>query len=184
MELSELNLNEEQLTGVNEYLESQIQAKLQSEGDKIRTKYNNKIKEYETKVGEYDITIENLKSKIPVEQTPEQIENERRFKALEDKENENIKKEKMLDLQEKLSNKGLNKQLAQYLNVQGVEDLETYLGEIVEAIGKQATSTYQPKKHVDTANSNITKADFLKMNYQQRTDLYASNPELYKLLSK
>lgn len=74
MELSELNLNEEQLTGVNEYLESQIQAKLQSEGDKIRTKYNNKIKEYETKIGEYDITIKDLQSKVPVEKSPEQIE--------------------------------------------------------------------------------------------------------------
>lgn len=90
----------------------------------------------------------------------------------------------MLDLQEKLSSKGLNKQLHKFLNVEGVEDFETYLGELVEAIGKQSTSTYQPKKHVDTANSNITKADFQKMNYQQRTELYSSNPDLYKLLSK
>ncbi|ABR33535.1 hypothetical protein [Clostridium beijerinckii] len=184
MELSELNLNEEQLTGVNEYLESQIQAKLQSEGDKIRTKYNNKIKEYETKIGEYDITIKDLQSKVPVEKSPEQIENDKRIKALEDKAKEVDKKEKMLDLQEKLSSKGLNKQLHKFLNVEGVEDFETYLGELVEAIGKQSTSTYQPKKHVDTANSNITKADFQKMNYQQRTELYSSNPDLYKLLSK
>ncbi len=184
MELTELGLNEEQLTGVNTYLEETLNAKLQSEGDKIRTKYNNEIKEYETKIGEYDTTIKDLQTKIPVDKTPEQIENERRFKALEDKEKENIKKEKMLDLQQKLSDKGLNKQLHKYLNIEGVEDLETYLGEIVEVIGKQATSTYQPKKHVDTANSNLTKADFLKMNYQQRTELYASNPELYKLLSK
>lgn len=182
MELSELNLNEEQLAGVNTYLEDQIKASVQSEGDKIRTKYNTKIKEYETKIGEYDITVKDLQGKIPVEKTPEQIENEKRFKALEDKEKENAKKEKMLDLQEKLSNKGLNKQLHKFLNIEGVEDLETYLGELVEAIGKQA-STYQPKKHVET-NSNITKADFKKMNYQQRTELYASNPELYKLLSK
>ncbi|NRT88889.1 hypothetical protein [Clostridium beijerinckii] len=184
MELTELGLSEEQLTGVNTYLEDQLQAKLQSEGDKIRTKYNNKIKEYETKIGEYDTTIQDLQSKLPVQKTPEQIENERRIKALEDKDREIAKKEKMLELQQKLGDKGLNSQLHKFINIEGVEDLETYLGELVEVVGKTSNSnTYKPKNHT-TNNSNITKADFQKMNYQQRTELYSSNPDLYKLLSK
>ena len=184
MELTELGLNEEQLTGVNTYLESQLQAKLQSEGDKIRTKYNTEISNYKTKIGDYDKTIEELTAKLPVTKTPEQIEVENRVKALEE-DRKVVAREKMeLQLQKQLRDKGLNEQLHKYLNIEGVEDLETYLTEIADVIGKQATSTYQPKKHVDTANSNLTKADFLKMNYQQITELYASNPELYKLLSK
>lgn len=184
MELTELNLSEEQLTGVNSYLEETLNAKLQSEGDKIRTKYNTKIKEYETKIGEYDTTLKDLQGKLPVDKTPEQIETEKRILALEEDKKAVAKKEKMLDLQQKLTDKGLNPQLNKFLNIEGVEDLETYLGEISEVIGKQATSTYQPKKHIDNSNSNITKADFLKMDYNQRTELYNSNPELYKLLSK
>lgn len=183
MELTELGLNEEQLTGVNTYLEGQLQAKLQSEGDKIRTKYNTEITNYKTKITEYDKTIEELNAKLPVQKTPEQIEVENRVKALEE-DKKSVARQKMeLQLQKQLKDKGLNEQLHKFLNVEGVEDFETYLGELVEIVGKPVANTYKPKNHA-TSNSNITKADFQKMNYQQRTDLYNSNPELYSLLSK
>lgn len=183
MELTELGLNEEQLTGVNTYLEGQLQAKLQSEGDKIRTKYNTEITNYKTKIGEYDKTIEELKSNLPVTKTEEQIAMETRIKGIEEREAKALQKEKLATLNLQLQEKGLDSKLSKYLNVEGVEDLETYLGELVEIVGKPVANTYKPKNHT-TSNSNITKADFKKMNYQQRTDLYNSNPELYSLLSK
>lgn len=73
MELTELGLNEEQLSGVNDYLESQLQAKIQSEGDKIRTKYNTEINGYKTKITDYDKTIEELTAKIPVTKTESEL---------------------------------------------------------------------------------------------------------------
>lgn len=175
MDIRELNLSEEQLTVVNSYLEEQLQTKLQSEGDKIRGKYSKEIKNYETQ-------LEELKAKLPVEKTEQEIALENRLKALEDREKEVAKKEQLTNLQKQLSDKGLNGELAKYLNVTEGIDLETYLTEIVEVVGKQATNTYKPKSHA--TNTTMTKEDFRKMGVLERTNLYNTNRELYDLLSK
>lgn len=171
MELTELNLSEEQLEGVNSY----IQSYTQSEGDKIRGKYSKEIKTYETQ-------IEELKGKLPVEKTPQELEFENRLKVIEDREKEVAKKEQLTNLQIQLSDKGLNGELAKYLSIAEGTDLETYLGELVEVISKQATNTYKPKSHA--SNTSITKEQFKKMNVMERTNLYNTNKELYDILSK
>ncbi|AOR23893.1 hypothetical protein [Clostridium taeniosporum] len=153
MELTELNLNEEQMQGV--------QAIMQSEGDKIRTKYNKQIKE--------------LESKLPKEDNPKQL-------ALK-KEMEDFKKEKLqFELSKNLESKGLSSKLATYLNTQGVEDLETYLNEFADIVGKQ-TNNYKPSNH-NPIGGNITKEDFNKMGLMERTNLYNTNKQLYDILSK
>ena len=153
MTLEELNLTEEQLKGV--------QKLLQSETDKVRTEYSNKIKD--------------LQSKLPVEKTEEQLAYE--------KEMADFKKEKaQFELSKTLSNKGLNSELSKYLNVDGVEDLETYLSDFSNLLG--SNNGYQPNKSNNTTNSNITKEQFNKMNYTERANLYNSNKELYDILSK
>lgn len=172
MELTELNLSAEQLEGVNSILESRIQ----SEGDKIRGKYSKEIKTYETQ-------LEELKAKLPVEKTESEIALENRLKAIEDREKEVAKKEQLTNLQKQLSDKGLNGELAKYLNIAEGTDLETYLNEIVEVVGKQATNSYKPKSH-ETTNTTITKEQFRKMNVMERTNLYNTNKELYDILSK
>jgi predicted metal-dependent hydrolase len=152
MELSELGLTEEQVNGVNSIL--------QSEGDKIRTKYNKQIKE--------------LEGKIPKEKTEEELNYE--------KEKADFEREKsQFNLQKQLSDKGLDSQLAKYLNVQGVEDLETYINEIADAIGKQ-TQTFKPSSHAN--NGGVTKEQFNSMNYSERMNLYNTNKSLYDILSK
>lgn len=168
MELTELNLSEEQLSGVNSYLDEQVRTAVQKETDKVRTKYNKEIKTYET-------TIQELQGKIPREKSEEELGWE--------KEKAEFEKEKMqFNLQKQLSDKGLDSKLAQYLNVQGVENLETYLNELTEVIGKPTTNSYKPKSHVTA--TNLTKADFQKMNYNERINLYNTNKELYDSLSK
>ena len=154
MELTELNLTEEQLTGVQNIL--------QSEGDKIRTKYSKEIAE--------------LKSKIPVEKSKEEIAREKEYA--------DFKREKAeFELQKALTNKGLNGELAKYLKGIGEgEDLETYLTGLNEILGKNRNN-FVPNSHA-TQNNNITKEDFKKMNYSQRVNLYNSNKELYDILSK
>ncbi|MBW6410962.1 hypothetical protein [Clostridium weizhouense] len=153
MELTELNLTEEQLTGVQNIL--------QSEGDKIRTKYNKQIKE--------------LEGKLPKEVSQEELA----YK----KEIEDFKKEKMqFELSKNLESKGLNSKLATYLNTQGVEDLETYLTEFADIINKQ-TNNYKPTNH-NPIGGNITKEDFNKMGIMERTNLYNTNKQLYDILSK
>ena len=159
MELTELNLSTEQMEGVNSYI--------QSEGDKIRTKYNKQIKE--------------LESKLPVEQTEEQKTYAEKLKALEDKELELNKKESLSNLQKQLSDKGLNSELAQYLNVgEGVE-IETYIDNLTKIVGT-TTNTFKPNSHAPSGG--ITKEKFNAMTYTERTNLYNTNKSEYDILSK
>ncbi|WP_195964645.1 hypothetical protein [Clostridium cuniculi] len=157
--LEELKLTEEQLQGVNKVI--------QSETDKVRTEYSKKIKE--------------LESKLPVEPSEEEKAFQERIKALEERERAIAQKEFETELQGKLKDKGLNEQLSKYLNVQGVEDLETYLEEVAKVIGNQIEG-YKPRGH--ESNVGVTKEQFSKMSYVERMNLFETNRQLYDTLSK
>lgn len=157
--LEELKLTEEQLQGVNKVI--------QSETDKVRTEYSKKIKE--------------LESKLPVEPTEEEKALQERIKALDEREKALAKKEVEANLQGKLKDKGLNEQLAKYLNVEGVEDLETYLEEVAKVVGNQIEG-YKPRGH--ESNVGVTKEQFSKMSYVERMNLFETNRQLYDTLSK
>lgn len=157
MELTELNLSEEQLESV--------QAILQSEGDKIRTKYNKEIKE--------------LKEKLPVEKTEQDLVFEKKLKAIEEKEQSIAKQEQLNNLSKQLSDKGINGELAKYLNV--AEDGQ--LDELFKLIAGDNSNSYKPSNH-QNANSSITKEQFARMTYAERTSLYNTDKELYDILSK
>ncbi|MDU2122623.1 MAG: hypothetical protein E7E64_08770 [Clostridium celatum] len=159
MELKELNLTEEQLEGVNKII--------QSETDKVRTEYSKKIKD--------------LESKLPKEPSDEEKAFNERVKALEEREKAIAEKEYMSTVQGKLKDKGLNEQLAQYLNVQGVEDLETYIKDIAKVINSQIQE-YKPRGH--ESNRGVTKEQFSKMSYVERMNLFETNRQLYDALSK
>lgn len=159
--LEELNLTKEQLEGVQKFV--------QVEGDKIRTKYSKQIKE--------------LESKVPREKTEEELAFEKRVNDLETKERELARKEMLTNAKSVLSNKGLDVQLADYLKFEGVEDLETYINNIAECVGKQVKG-YIPKGGKDKADGNITKEQFSKMTLMERQNLYNTNKQLYNILSK
>lgn len=159
--LEELNLTTEQMEGVQKYV--------QAEGDKIRTKYSKQIKD--------------LESKVPKEKTEDEKAFEKRVKDLEIKEKEIAKKEMLTNAKGILTNKGLDKQLADFIKFEGVEDLETYINNIAEVMGKQTKNSYVPKVK-DKVDGNITKEQFSKMNYIERCNLYETNKALYDILSK
>ena len=158
--LEELNLTTEQLECVQKYV--------QGETDKVRTKYSKQIKD--------------LESKVPREKTEEELAFEKRVAELETREKELAKKERLTTAKGILSSKGLDTQLTDYLNFEGVEDLETYVDNIAKVVGKQAKG-YVPKGH-EKAEGNITKEQFSKMSYTERCNLYDTNPKLYEILSK
>lgn len=158
--LEELNLTEEQLQVVNKVI--------QSATDKVRTEYSKKIKD--------------LESKLPVEPTEEEKALQERIKALEEREKAIAQKEYMTTVQSKLKDKGLNEQLAEYLNVQGVKDLETYIEEVAKVVGSQMQE-YKPKAH-EGNSTKITKEQFSKMSYIERMNLFETNRQLYDTLSK
>lgn len=153
-------------TETKTYTEEDIQKLIQSETDKVRTEYSKKLNEKEDSSKTY----------------------EEKLKELEQKEQELNKKDKLFKVSETLENKGLDKSLSKYLNVDNVEDLDSYIGEIANVLQKHLTdakinNSYQPSNH--TGNKDvISKDDFMKMSYSDRVNLFKSNEELYKRLSK
>ncbi|GAA0723675.1 hypothetical protein GCM10008905_16580 [Clostridium malenominatum] len=162
----ELNLTEEQLQGV--------QKVLQSETDKVRTDYTKKIKSLD----------EELTTLRPKPKTEEEKALEERLKVLEDKEKEITKKEMEFKITETLESNGLPKQLAKYLNMQGAEDLGSYLGEVKEVLNNHILNgSFKPKEHNKNPNVGITKEQFSKMSYAERAELYNTNADLYNRLT-
>ena len=162
MELQELNLTEEQLTVVNKAI--------QSEGDKIRTKYSTDMKELKEELAKYK----------PTEKSEAEKAIEERQKALELKEKEITDKEKSYAVKEKLIAKGLPTELAKYISVG--DDVESTIEELGGTLNNFFLSNgYKPSNH--TKSEGLTKEQFKKMSYAERTKLFDTNPELYKKLA-
>lgn len=162
MELSELGLSEEQLTHVSTLL--------QSEGDKVRTKYSKELSELK-------VQLQTLK---PADKSDVEIALEERQQALELKEKEIAMKEKSYTVKEKLSAKGLPSELAKYINVG--EDVDSTIEELGGTLNNYFLQTgYKPTNH--SKSEGVSKEQFKKMSYGERNQLFETNPELYKMLS-
>lgn len=134
---------------------------IQSETDKVRTKYSADIKE--------------LQSKLPKDKSESEIEFETRLKNLEAKENE-------YKLMDTLTGLGLPSQFSKFLK--GSDDMETFAKEFQGAINDFVLNNgYKPSGHKSN-ETTITKEQFKQMGYSERAQLFESNPELYKALSK
>ena len=161
MELNELNLTEEQLASV--------QKLIQSETDKVRTKYSNELKTANEELAKYK----------PKEKTQEEKDLETRIRALELKEAEITAKEKKVQIKSKLEEKGLPTALADYLHLETDEDIDKVGGELANYFLENGA---KPTNHAKS--KPVTKEQFRKMSYAQRAQLFSDNPELYKALSK
>lgn len=156
MDLKELNLTEEQMANVEKYL--------QSETDKVRTKYVQELAKYK-----------------PVEKTEAEIKLDERVRALEEREKELAAKERSVTIANKLKEKGLPEELSNFIKVG--ENIDEDIEKVGNALGNYFLNTnFKPESHAN--NKGITKEQFRKMSYMQRCKLYEENPELYKILSK
>lgn len=163
---------------VKTFTEEEVNKLKQSAEDRVRTEYSKKLKEMENKI----------KKLTPVEKTQAELDMEARIKALEDKEKKVQAKELELKISKTLSDNGLPSQLSRYINLQGVEDVESYLVEVknvlTEHINNSAlNNSFKPQNH-SNAKEVVSKEQFNKMSYMERQKLYETNKELYKKLSK
>ena len=165
MTIEELGLTEEQLKSV--------QKLIQSESDKVRTEYSNKIKDLQSNSKSID-DYNELDNKY--NSLTDELNSLREYKAQNEK---TLRENKINTL---LEQKGLSK-MAKYLNLDGVEDIETYINDMANELGSEQKS-FIPNAQNDSAKGNITKEDFKKMNYSERANLYNSNKELYDTLSR
>lgn len=133
---------------------------IQSETDKVRTKYVQQVKELEGKLSEL----------TPQELTPEQARIAELEAALNAKET-----------QAALTSKGVSADLLPFLK-DGVDadELVNVLDQLFNS--RMAANGYVPQGH--SANEGVTPEQFKTLNYQKRAELYAKNPTAYKMLSK
>ena len=163
MELTEMNLTDEQLANVQKYV--------QSHEDRIRTDYSKRLKDANDELAKYK----------PVEKSDAEKALEDRISALEAKEKELANKEKAMTIANKLKDKGIPTELEQYLSVG--DDMDKAIDEVGALFGNYfLNGSNKPSNH--TTNKGITKKDFQKMGYMERTKLFQENPTLYEALNK
>jgi hypothetical protein len=163
MNLNELNLSEEQLVAVQKFV--------QSETDKVRTDYSQKLRTVNDELSKYK----------PVEKSESEKALEQRLKALEDREAELAAKERSQQIASKFKAKGLPEELAHYLAIG--ENIDEDVEKVGAALGNYfLNANYKPESHA--SNKGITREQFSKMSYMERSKLYKENPELYKMLTQ
>ena len=158
-----MNLTDEQLANVQKYV--------QSHEDRIRTDYSKRLKDANDELAKYK----------PVEKSDAEKALEDRISALEAKEKELANKEKAMTIANKLKEKELPEGLAQYLSVG--DDVDKAIDEVGALFGNYfLNGSNKPSNH--NTNKGITKKDFQKMSYMERTKLFQENPTLYEALNK
>lgn len=147
MELKELNLDEETT--------KQLEKIIQSETDKVRTDYSQRLK----------AVNEELSTLKP------------REKSDAEKELEELKKElSKAKFDKALNELGVDSGMAKYLKA----DIDiAEFGEYFKGFSNQRQD-YTPKDHVK--NCGVTKEQFKRMGIEEKTKLYSENPELYAQL--
>lgn len=144
--------------------QEELDKRIQSAEDKLRTKYSAKIKELEKKIEE---------SK-PVEKSEQERDYEMRLAALE-------AREKAAALNEALDAKGIDRSISKFLSPDvDVESLANVLDTLVA--NRTRKNSYVPSGH--KAGETMTKSEFNKLNMEEKERLYSENPELYRTLAR
>ena len=164
MELNIEGLTQEQIDAVTRLV--------QSETDKVRTKYSTELKTVNDELAQYK----------PAEKSDAEKALEQRIANLEAKEQELASKERAMTIAGKLKAKGLPGELAQYLKIG--EDIDESIERVGDALGNYFLEQVSNPSGNHTTNKGITKADFANMSYSERAKLFQENNELYKALSK
>lgn len=148
--------------------QTELDKKIQSETDKVRTKYSEQIKELEAKVKEL----------TPVQKSEAELDLEKRLAAVE-------AREKAATLNDSLKANGISNEMAKYLkdDVDVSALAETFKKIVGTAVDERLTEDgFVPTGH--KSGNPLTKDDFKKMNMSEKERLYHENPDLYKSLSR
>lgn len=143
---------------------------IQSAEDKLRGKYSKEIKELKDKIQEL----------TPVQKSQAEIDLENRIAALEESERNIAAQKRRLDVQENLSNKGVDKALVDYIKDDAdVDALVNIIDGIVKS--RMKSNGYVPTEH--SSDEKVTPEEFKRMTYSQKVELSERSPELFKRLS-
>lgn len=142
----------------------ELNKRIQSAEDKLRTKYSKQIKDLEKQIADAK----------PVEKSEAEKDYEKRLAALEER-------EKAVALNDALTAKGIDKSIAQFLKSDvDVDALSSYIDTLVTTRNKQ--NSFVPTGH--KSGETMTKDEFRRLGMDAKERLYAENPELYRSLVK
>lgn len=151
------------------FTQEDVDKKVQSECDKLRTSYNRQIKDLKKKIEEL----------TPVELSDTEKELNRRIEELEKSQKEVESQKAFLSLQDTLQNKGIDKALATYLKADvDVDAFVTAFNNTMKEVTKD--KGYVPDSH--NAGDKITVEEWSKMKYSEKEKISRENPELFKRL--
>lgn len=168
------------------YTQEEVEKLIQSESDrKVSLALQRKEKELKNKMTE----AERLAKMSEEDQLRYKLE--QKDKELAIKEAEFAQKENKITAMKVLSEKGLETSLVDYvvdadadIMFERINTLEKAIKRMVDAQVKQRLGGSVPPKAGSVVNTQMTKAEFEKLGYKERMELYTTDRELYNKLSK
>ena len=167
------------------YTESEVQALLQREGDRrVSSALKKQQKEFEKKTAEAD------KLRDMDESQRKEYEYTQRLQELENKEREFAIAQNKLEATKVMANRELPIEFVDYIVA---EDAETMMENITtfERLFKSAVADAVAKKIASPApktgsakQTGMTKDEFRKLSVAQQSEIYRTNPELYKQMTR
>lgn len=167
------------------YTESEVQALLQREGDRrVSSALKKQQKEFERKTAEAD------KLRDMDESQRKEYEYTQRLQELETKEREFAIAQNKLEATKVMANRELPIEFVDYIVA---EDAETMMENITafERAFKSAVSDAVAKRIASPApktgsakQTGMTKEEFRKLSVAQQTEIFRTNPELYKQMTR
>lgn len=184
--LAQESLDETQKARVEELknliAEEEVQKKIQAEADRVRGKYSKEMKELQAKLE----ALENAKMSDEERLVKEKAEKE---SLLAEREAQLLKKELDFETMSLLNAKKLDKSFLTFLTGNTIEDRIEQLGALETHINNQIQEAVKAKLGQDPAPSNgtnkslkVSKEDFKKMGYAEKSNLFLTDPELYNTL--
>lgn len=166
------------------YTEEEVQALLQKETDRrVSSALKKQQKEFENRMAE----AEKLKSMD--ESQRKEYEYEQKLHELETREKEFAIAQNKLEATKVLANRELPIEFVDYIIADDAETMleninsfeKAFKAAVADAVAKKIASP--APKSGQVKQTGMTREDFKKLSISQQSELYRTNPELYKQLS-
>lgn len=167
------------------YTESEVQELLQREGDRrvSRALYKQQ-KEFERQTAEAD------KLRDMDESQRKEYEYTQRLQELEDKEREFAIAQNKLEATKVMANRELPIEFVDYIVAEDAETMmenittfeRLFKGAVADAVAKKIASP--APKTGSAKQTGMTKDEFRKLSVAQQSEIYRTNPELYKQMTR
>ena len=167
------------------YTESEVLALLQREGDRrVSSALKKQQKEFERKTAEAD------KLRDMDESQRKEYEYTQRLQELENKEREFAVAQNKLEATKVMANRELPIEFVDYIVAEDAETMmenittfeRLFKGAVADAVAKKIASP--APKTGSAKQTGMTKEEFKKLSVAQQTEIFRSNPELYKQMTR